>query len=279
MVKNPDMETSTFRRFCAIAYEKAGITLGDSKEALVEARVGRRMRALGLVHEKEYLIRLEKDSTGEEIVQFLDVISTNHTSFFREPDHFEFLRTVLADWRREGMRRLRVWSAASSTGEEPYTIAFTIADTLENAVVDWRILATDISTKVLAKAEAGVFDDSKLTGLARGELNRFFERGPDKDKHTVQPEMRAKITFRRLNLVTPPYPMRGPFDIIFCRNVMIYFDQAVRQRVISGMERLLRPGGYLLIGHAEALSGVRTELRMIRPSVFLQSNAAAEAAL
>ena len=273
------METSTFRRFCAIAYEKAGITLGDSKEALVEARVGRRMRALGLVHEKEYLIRLEKDSTGEEIVQFLDVISTNHTSFFREPDHFEFLRTVLADWRREGMRRLRVWSAASSTGEEPYTIAFTIADTLENAVVDWRILATDISTKVLAKAEAGVFDDSKLTGLARGELNRFFERGPDKDKHTVQPEMRAKITFRRLNLVTPPYPMRGPFDIIFCRNVMIYFDQAVRQRVISGMERLLRPGGYLLIGHAEALSGVRTELRMIRPSVFLQSNAAAEAAL
>jgi chemotaxis protein methyltransferase CheR len=275
------METSTFRRFCAIAYEKAGITLGDSKEALVEARVGRRMRALGMASEKEYLARLEKDPSGEEIVQFLDVISTNHTSFFRERDHFEFLRTVLADWRREGMRRLRVWSAASSTGEEPYTIAFTIADALDNAdnaEVDWRILASDISTKVLAKAEAGVFADSKLAGLARGELNRFFERGPDKDEHTVRPELRAKIAFRRLNLITPPYPMRGPFDIIFCRNVMIYFDQAVRQRVISGMERLLRPGGYLLIGHAEALSGVSTGLRMIRPSVFLQSNGAAEAA-
>jgi chemotaxis protein methyltransferase CheR len=275
------METSTFRRFCAIAYEKAGITLGDSKEALVEARVGKRMRALGIASEKEYLVLLERDPSGEEIVQFLDVISTNHTSFFREPDHFEFMRSVLADWRREGMRKLRVWSAASSTGEEPYTIAFTIADALEsvdNAGVDWRILATDISTKVLAKAEAGIFADAKLTGLARGELNRFFERGPEKNEHTVRPAMRTKIAFRRLNLITPPYPMRGPFDIIFCRNVMIYFDQAVRQKVISGMERLLRPGGYLLIGHAEALSGVRTELRMIRPSIFLQSDAAAEVA-
>jgi chemotaxis protein methyltransferase CheR len=275
------METSIFRRFCAIAYEKAGITLGDSKEALVEARVGKRMRALGIASEKEYLVLLERDPSGEEIVQFLDVISTNHTSFFREPDHFEFMRSVLADWRREGMRKLRVWSAASSTGEEPYTIAFTIADALEsadNAGVDWRILATDISTKVLAKAEAGIFADAKLTGLARGELNRFFERGPEKNEHTVRPAMRTKIAFRRLNLITPPYPMRGPFDIIFCRNVMIYFDQAVRQKVISGMERLLRPGGYLLIGHAEALSGVRTELRMIRPSIFLQSDAAAEVA-
>jgi chemotaxis protein methyltransferase CheR len=276
------METSTFRRFCAIAYEKAGITLGDSKEALVEARVGKRMRALGMTSEKEYLLFLEKDPKGEEIVQFLDVISTNHTSFFREPDHFEFLRSVLADWRREGMHKLRVWSAASSTGEEPYTIAFTIADALENAdraEVDWRILATDISTKVLAKAEAGIFADAKLTGLARGELNRFFERGPDKDEHTVRPALRNRIAFRRLNLITPPYPMHGPFDIIFCRNVMIYFDQAVRQKVISGMERLLRPGGYLLIGHAEALSGVRTGLRMIRPSIFLQSNAVAEVAV
>jgi chemotaxis protein methyltransferase CheR len=237
------------------------------------------MRALGLATEKAYLSYLENRANTEEVVNFLDVISTNHTSFFREPDHFEFLRTVLADWRREGMRKLRVWSAASSTGEEPYTIAFTIADALENADVDWRILASDISTKVLAKAEAGVFADSKLSGLARGELNRFFERGPDKDEHTVRLAMRSKIAFRRLNLITPPYPMRGPFDIIFCRNVMIYFDQAMRQKVISGMERLLRPGGYLLIGHAEALSGVRTGLRMIRPSVFLQSDAAAEVAL
>jgi len=273
------METSTFRRFCSIAYEKAGITLGDSKEALVEARVGKRMRALGLGSEKEYLILLEKDPRGEEIIQFLDVISTNHTSFFREPDHFEFLRSVLADWRRQGMRKLRVWSAASSTGEEPYTIAFTIADALEGGGVDWRILATDISTKVLAKAEAGTFVDSKLTGLAHGEMNRFFERGPGKDEHTVQPAMRTKIAFRRLNLITTPYTLRGPLDIIFCRNVMIYFDQATRQKVISGMECLLRPGGYLLIGHAEALSGVRTGLRMIRPSIFLRSDAAAEVAL
>jgi len=272
------MEHSTFRRFCAIAYDKAGITLGNSKEALVEARVGKRMRALGLTSEKDYLVMLEKDLDGQEIVQFLDVISTNHTSFFREPDHFEFLRTVLSDWIRGGMRRLRVWSAAASTGEEPYSIAFTIADTLEGAAVDWRILGTDISTKVLAKAETGIFLVSKLAGLVRGEQKRFFERGPGKDELTVQLATRAKIAFRRLNLATPPYPMRGPFDIIFCRNVMIYFDQIVRQRVISAMESLLRPDGYLLIGHAEALSGLRPGLRMIRPSIFMRTDIAAEAA-
>jgi chemotaxis protein methyltransferase CheR len=272
------METSTFRRFCAIAYEKAGISLSDSKQALVESRVGKRIRKLGLSNEKDYLAVLEQDLNGEEIVQFLDVISTNHTAFFREPDHFDFLRMVLADWKQKGLCRLRLWSAASSTGEEPYTIAFTVAEVLEDEAVDWRILATDISTQVLAKAEAGIFATSKLTGLVRGEQRRFFDRGPGHDEQTVRAVMRAKIAFRRLNLATPPYPMHGPFDIIFCRNVMIYFDQAVRQRVISAMECLLRPGGYLLTGHAETLSGVCTRLRMIRPSIFVQSDLAAEVA-
>ena len=262
------MDASIFHRLCSIAYEKAGITLGPSKEALVAARVGRRLRALGLGSEKEYLARLEDDATGEETVQFLDVISTNHTAFFREPDHFDLLRKLVVDWHREGLRRLRIWSAASSTGEEPYSIAFTLSEMPEAAEMDWRILATDISTRVLKEAEAGHFGREKLSSLDRHAQRRYFELVENSDKLAVRTEIRNKIAFRRLNLAEPPYPMRGPFDIIFCRNVMIYFDQVVRQTVISAMERLLHPGGYLLIGHSEALSGIRLGLRMLRPSVF-----------
>jgi chemotaxis protein methyltransferase CheR len=264
------MDTSTFRRLCEIAYDKAGITLGPSKEALVEARIGKRLRALGLLTEKEYLAKLQDDVTGEEIVQFLDVISTNHTSFFREPDHFDLLRKVVGEWRQAGMRKLRVWSSASSTGEEPYTIAFVLDELLESSDVDWRVLATDISTRVLKLAESGIYAEQKLEALDRAQRTRFFERGAKREDMVVKKHIRDRIAFRRLNLVTPPYPMQGPFDIIFCRNVMIYFDQRVRQTVIGAMERLLRPGGYLLIGHAEALSGVSSGLRMLRPSVFVQ---------
>jgi chemotaxis protein methyltransferase CheR len=263
------MDASTFHRFCKIAYDKAGITLGPSKEALVAARVGKRLRALGLATEKEYLVRLEEDATGDETVEFLDVISTNHTSFFREPDHFELLRRVVGDWHRDGLRRLRIWSAASSSGEEPYSIAFTLSDMAEAAEMDWRILATDISTRVLKKAEAARFSAERLAVLELGAQRRYFERVPKTDESVVRPAIKDKITFRRLNLAVPPYPMRGPFDIIFCRNVMIYFDQAVRQRVISAMEGLLRPGGYLLIGHSEALSGIHLGVRMLHPSIFV----------
>jgi chemotaxis protein methyltransferase CheR len=265
------VDAATFHRFCGIAYEQAGITLGDSKEALVEARVGKRMRALGLATERDYLAYLENRANAEEIVNFLDVISTNHTSFFREPDHFELLRKTLGDWRQQGYRRLRMWSAASSTGEEPYTIAFTTTEVLDGSNIEWLLLATDISTKVLARAEAGVYAASKVELLSRAQQKCFFERTANTDELRVRQEIRNKVVFRRLNLATPPYPMRGPFDVIFCRNVMIYFDQIVRQRIISAMEELLAPNGLLIIGHAEALSGVRTSLRMLKPSVFLHS--------
>jgi chemotaxis protein methyltransferase CheR len=269
------MDSSTFHRLCSIAYEKAGINLGPSKEALVEARVAKRLRALGLADEREYLIRLEEDTTGREIVEFLDVISTNHTYFFRESDHFDLLRKLVGDWHRQGSRRLRIWSAASSTGEEPYSIAFTLSSLPEAADMDWKILATDISTQVLEKAEAGQFDEAKVLRLEQGEQRRFFQREKASGKYVVRSELRQRIAFRRLNLSTPPYPMHGPFDVIFCRNVMIYFDQTVRQRVIGAMEPLLRPGGYLFIGHAEALSAIHVGLKMVRPSIFMLPGARA----
>ncbi len=263
------MDASTYHRLCSIAYQKAGISLGPTKEALVAARVGKRVRALGLASEAEYLARLEDDRTGEETIQFLDAISTNHTAFFREHDHFELVRKLVSDWYKAGQRHPRIWSAASSTGEEPYSIAFTLSDIPEAGEMDWRILATDISTRVLRKAEEARFGVERLRSLDQGTRKRYFERVPGSEDMVVRRELKSRIAFRRLNLAVPPYPMRGPFDIIFCRNVMIYFDQVVRQRVISAMERLLRPGGYLLIGHSEALSGIQVGLRMVRPSVFV----------
>lgn len=263
------MDASTFHRFCSIAYQKAGITLGPTKEALVAARVGKRVRALGLGSEAEYLARLEDDETGEETIQFLDVISTNHTAFFREPEHFELLRKLVSAWYKGGQRHPRIWSAASSSGEEPYSIAFTLNDIPEAGEMDWRILATDISTRVLKKAEEGRFGPERLAAIEPGARRRYFERVPHSEEMAVRADLKSRIAFRRLNLAVTPYPMHGPFDIIFCRNVMIYFDQVVRQRVVSAMERLLRPGGYLLIGHSEALSGIQVGVRMLRPSVFV----------
>jgi chemotaxis protein methyltransferase CheR len=262
------MENSVFQRFCAHAHQQAGIALGPSKEALVTARVGKRMRALGLEDERSYLDYLESDQTGEELVQFLDVISTNHTAFFREPDHFDILRTILADWKRAGMQRLRIWSAASSTGEEPYSIAMTVLDTLDTSV-DFKVLATDISTRVLGVAEKAVYPAEKVAAIPRPLIARFFQRdGKDPESYRVCDQVKQQVVFRRLNLSQPPFPMRGPLDIIFCRNVLIYFDLEVRQRLLLAMQELLRPGGWLFLGHTETMTGVSTDFRMSRPSVF-----------
>jgi chemotaxis protein methyltransferase CheR len=264
------MDRVVFQRFCAHAHREAGIALGPSKETLVRARVGKRMRALGIEDEGSYLDYLEADRTGEELVQFLDVISTNHTSFFREPDHFDLLRTLVDDWRRLGLRRLRIWSAASSTGEEPYSIVMTVLDVLQDPAIDFRLLATDISTRALADARRGEYSIDKLTAIPRSLLLRHFQRDEGlSGTYRVREEVKQHVVFRRLNLSQPPFPMRGPLDIVFCRNVLIYFDLPVRQRLLAAISGLLRPGGWLFLGHTETLTGITTGFRMARPSVFV----------
>jgi len=263
------MDSEVFHRFCAHAHEQAGISLGPNKEALVTARVGKRMHALGLPDERSYLDYLEADQTGEELIQFLDVISTNHTAFFREPDHFERLRHLVFEWVNSGRRRLRIWSAASSTGEEPYSIVMSVLDVLGGANVDFKVLATDISTRVLSAAERGIYSHEKIEALPRPYLTRFFVRdNTSPPSYQVSPETKQHVVFRRLNLSRPPFPMKGPFDIIFCRNVLIYFDQPVRQRLLSAIQGLLRPGGWLFLGHTETLTGISSRFRVVRPSVF-----------
>jgi chemotaxis protein methyltransferase CheR len=269
------MEPALFRRFSNIALTHAGIRLAAGKEALVSARVHKRLRVLGMDCMRGYLNYLEQDASGDELVHFLDVISTNFTSFYRESDHFDQLTASVSEWLGQGREKLRIWSAASSTGEEPYSIAITMAEALSGRVVDWHVLATDISTRVLARAESGIYTDRVVAPVTKHLRHRHMSKvkasAPDTgDLWQVKPELKAHVTFARMNLSEVPFPMRGPFDMIFCRNVMIYFGVEVRQRLVGELERLVRPGGLLVVGHAETLTGLTTSFRLVRPSVYVR---------
>jgi chemotaxis protein methyltransferase CheR len=273
------MEQQLFKRFAAIAYEKAGISIKAGKEALVAARVAKRLRALSIPDAEGYLRYLEEDRSGEELAIFLDVISTHFTSFFRERDHFDFLAHEIEGRLAGGHRRIRLWSAAASTGEEPYSMAMTALEVPGALGADLRILATDIALETLRHAAIGRYPASRMEPVPNPMRARWFTRragAPEDDVWEVSAALKERIVFRRLNLAEPPFPMSGPFDVIFCRNVLIYFDQPTRQRLVGAIERLLRPGGLLCIGHTETLSGLRCGLQMQRPSVFRRAVGGAE---
>jgi chemotaxis protein methyltransferase CheR len=263
------MTPAAFRAFQEIAYEQAGIHLREGKAALVQARLAKRLRELGLRSEEDYLQRLRAQDSREEIVLFLDAISTNFTKFFREPDHFELLREDVQAALQAGQRRFRFWCAGCATGEEPYTVGMSVADLL--ATSDWKILATDLSTRALARATAGVYGDDEVADVPARQRERHLTRERADDggsTWSVSPRLRERIVFRRLNLARHPYPMTGPLDAVFCRNVMIYFDRPMRASLVGEIERLLKPGGRFFIGHSETLNGIETELTVERPSVY-----------
>ncbi len=261
----------TFRRFCDLVYAKAGIKLGSNKEALVAARVGKRMRKLGLTDFEDYCNLAEQDSSGAELVELLNAISTNVTHFFRESRHFELLGRFLREWENQGQTSFRIWCAASSTGEEPYSIAITVKDALRD-IRDVKILATDISTRVLERARDGLYAVRQVDKTPERMLKIHFRREKVgvEVKYRVADELKTMITFARLNLAKPPFPMHGPFDVIFCRNVMIYFDNEVRRRLLADAYRLLKDGGYLMVGHAESLSGMLSDFKSVEPSVYIK---------
>ena len=268
------MDRQTFDRFRQLVYAKSGIALGPGKEALVSARVNRRLRVLGIDSYEAYLHRVTRDQTGDEIVQFIDAISTNVTSFFRERAHFEFLDRAMTRWLGAGQRRFRVWSAACSTGEEPYSMGVTMLEAAKGAKthIDIKVLATDISTRVLETCRHGTYPRERLDAVSPVLRTCYFtpDRSGNPASYTVKDALSNIIVFKRLNLSAPPFPMHGPLDVIFCRNVMIYFDQAVRAKLLDEFWRLLRPGGYLMVGHAESLTGMMGDFKAVRPSTYIK---------
>lgn len=263
-----EIEPEIYEAFRKYIYEKAGIALGPAKQALVAARIGKRLRALGLASSRAYYEYLVRTNDENEIVQLLDVISTNTTSFFREGSHFDRLQNILLEWHAKGKTRFRIWCAAASTGEEPYTLSMICNEYLPIGKVDLKILATDISTKVLKQCMEGEYNQEKLSTVPPHYQSKYFEHSDRKGYVKVQESLQKPLTFARMNLMETPYPMKGPFDIIFCRNVMIYFDRQGRQTFVDEAARLLAHGGYLFTGHSESISGFSAQLKSLEPSVY-----------
>ncbi len=265
------IDPKTLENIRELVYEKSGIKLDRSKESLIRARIGKRMRSMGVSDHREYLKMVIEDNSGQEIIHLLNAISTNVTSFFRGIDHFEFLAKLMEEWVSDGQIRFRIWSAACSSGEEPYSMGMSILHTVNNSI-DCKILATDISTGVLQKAQEGIYNSEKVNHIPKLLKNKYLEKidGSEDAVYKVKNFLKDIIVFRRLNLSKTPFPMRGPMDVVFCRNVMIYFDINTRKQLIHEIYRLLKPHGYLFVGHAESLIGLATGFRAIRPSVYIK---------
>lgn len=258
-----------FRSLAQLAYDYAGISLSESKRNLLYSRLSRRLRALELNSFREYRDYLANNE--REIENFINSISTNHTKFFREDHHFDHFRSRVAVPFAQAAgkpgARLRVWSAACSTGEEPYTISVVLKRELRTlANRDVKILATDIDTEVLGKAARGEFAAAATADVPKPYLS-FFKPLGSGDKVTVDDDVREAITFRRLNLMEP-WPFRGLFDAIFCRNVMIYFDAPTKATLIERLSKQIKPGGWLYIGHSESLIGTHMELRPAGRTIY-----------
>ncbi len=262
------IESHLFNQFKELILAKSGISLKEGKESLLEGRIGKRLRELGLSSPNEYYDFLTNDSSGDELIRFIDAISTNVTHFFREAQHFQILEQVLKLWASRGQKKFRIWSAASSTGQEPYSIAMTTANALGNFDYDIKILATDICTRVLATATKGVYDKKELASIPEHFRIAHTRSLPDKGFFTIDDRVKKLLTYARLNLSVKPYPMSGPFDCIFCRNVMIYFDLDLKHKIASEAYRLLRPGGLFFVGHSETLPNCPVPLKIVMPSVY-----------
>lgn len=259
-----------FCRFQKLIYDKSGIVLTDQKESLLVARLMRRLREIDVQTFSQYYELVVRDQTGEEFTRMLDLISTNKTDFFREPKHFEFLREqVLPQLERE--KYIRVWSSACSTGEEPYTIAMTLYEGVRDPRQwEFKILASDLSTRVLEQAKAGVYEADRLKDVPADLLRRHFlkGRGPNEGLFKVKPHLASIVEFRRINLMDEQFPIKTPLDMIFCRNVMIYFDRPTQEKLVNKFHRYLKPGGYLCIGHSESLQWVRHPFKLVVPTIY-----------
>ncbi len=263
-----ELSDAQFDKVRNLVYRECGIHLKSGKEALVRARLTKRLRALKMGSFREYINYLENEGNQLELSSMIDVMTTNKTSFFREIDHFHFLGDSVLPKLED--RRVRLWSAGCSSGEEPYTLAIVLLESLPD--IDTRdalILATDISTQMVQLTKSAIYTEDKLATLPKSLLNRYFVkmRSSGTAVYQASPKLRKIVRTARLNLMEP-WPMKGPFDAIFCRNVMIYFDKPTQHKLINRFWELLRPGGYLFVGHSEGLSSIQHKFRYQQPAVY-----------
>ncbi len=261
------MKPASFNYLRKTIHDESGIVIADTKKAMVMARLAKRIRTLGLGNEDDYLEFLKKNKETE-LVELLDVISTNVTRFYREEQHFDFALEYLTNLINDGTQRIRIWCAASSTGEEPYTLAITAQEALRQTgkQADIKILATDISPTVLAFANRGVYPQQRIEPVASDLKKRYFDviDGDYKAKDIL----RKMLVFKRVNLMEQPFPLKGPIDLIFCRNVMIYFNSDDRGKVVKGFAKLLTQKGRLIVGLSESLNGLGDTVERDGASIY-----------
>jgi len=264
-----ELSAAQFEQVRRIAYEKCGINLTTGKEELVKSRLVKRLQALDLHSIEEYLQFVRQDLSGKELAQMLDVLTTNKTYFYRESAHFDYLcDEILPNLRQQ---KLRIWSAGCSSGEEPYTIGALLREHLKNVDrYDIRILATDLSMRVLEKAKAAIYPAEAFNEMPPQLMQKHFTLANSNPRtYRVNDNVRKFVTFARLNLLEA-WPMKGPFDVIFCRNVMIYFDLPTRARLVNRYWQLLAPGGHLFIGHSESLNGINHQYNYVQPAAYMK---------
>lgn len=270
---NLQINEKEFKLFQALIYDETGISLHDKKATMVQARLSKRLRELGLSSFGAYYDYLKKEDNAEELLRLLSAISTNVTSFFREAAQWDFLEGYLNDLHKHKTdRKLRIWSAACSTGQEPYSIAMFLHEHLKD-IRSWDIkfLASDIDTKVLAHAIEGEYTEKEIGAMPKIFLTRYFDKKKEGDKTTYQVKapLREMIIFRMFNLVRGDFSIfKNTFDIIFCRNVMIYFDGETRSELIKRFHQLLRPGGLLLLGHSESITKLSGDFKLVRSAIY-----------
>ncbi len=266
-IEQPEINDAEFRQFQQLIYKIAGISMADSKKVLLVGRLGKRLKAHGMSSFGEYYRHVTGAGQGTELQTMVDLLTTNETYFFREQAHFDFLTDVILAKHPPG-RAFDVWSAASSTGEEIYTISFVLADTL-GVDAPWTVTGSDISTQVLATAERGHYWLDRTRGLPDSYLRKYCLKGvrAQEGSYMIAPEIKRHTKFMQVNL-NRQLPNLGKFHVIFLRNVMIYFDADTKREVVARLARQLHPGGYLIIGHSESLNGLTDTLRAVKPTIY-----------
>lgn len=268
------IDVQTFNDMREVIYNNCGISLNDSKKMLVAARISKRMRLLGMNRPREYYDHVMKDRSGMELVILMDSIATNVTSFFRGPAQFDFFREKISAWAKKGQKKFRIWSAGCSTGEEPYSIAFALKEAAGNMPSELKILATDISATALGKAKQAIYPEARVKSeipLKYIKEHMSLIKGTNKKNfYSIKNTIRELVMIKRLNLSAIPFPMKGNMDFIFCRNVMIYFDNAFKEKLVNEFYRLLKPGGYLMLGNTESLIGFKTHFKRAVNSIHIK---------